>query len=114
MPRFIWDGDEWVDIALLPPRPRSKAPAIISDHHDPFVSQADGRTYDSKSAYRRSLRERGMVEVGNDIPEHREFESTFSADEVKRAIADVNSGRGAKDVSEARLKESISKGKTVV
>ena len=50
-----------------PPPPR-RGPTIISDHHAPFRSMADGRTYESKSAYRRSLKENGFVELGNEMP----------------------------------------------
>lgn len=31
-------------------------------------SMADGKLYDSKSAYRKSLKEKGLVELGNDAP----------------------------------------------
>lgn len=49
-----------------PDRSHLAAPAVISDTHAPFRSMADGRIYDSKSAYRRTLKDRGLVEVGND------------------------------------------------
>lgn len=39
---------------------------LISDNIDPFRSQADGKMYDSKSAYRRTLKARGLIEVGNE------------------------------------------------
>lgn len=39
---------------------------VQSDNIDAFRSMADGRTYDSKSAYRADLKARGLVEVGND------------------------------------------------
>jgi hypothetical protein len=39
---------------------------VQSDTIDAFRSMADGRMYDSKSQYRRDLRSRGMVEIGND------------------------------------------------
>ncbi|RAK51206.1 hypothetical protein DJ017_19815 [Phenylobacterium soli] len=39
---------------------------VISDSMDPIRSMADGRMYDSKSAYRRELRARGCYELGND------------------------------------------------
>lgn len=43
-------------------------PGLIRDQIDPFKSMADGRLYDSKSAYRRTLRDRGLTEVGTDDP----------------------------------------------
>ena len=49
-----------------PERSDLAAPQIISDTHEPFRSMADGKIYDSKSAYRATLKARGLVEVGND------------------------------------------------
>lgn len=39
---------------------------IISDGMAPIRSMADGRMYDSKSQYRRELKARNCVEVGNE------------------------------------------------
>jgi hypothetical protein len=60
---------------------------IISDTQAPFRSMADGQFYDSKSAYRSSLRARGYREVGNDAPAHRDARD-YSPAEVERDIAD--------------------------
>jgi hypothetical protein len=49
-------------------RVERSGPQIISDTIAPFQSMADGRMYDSKSQYRRTLKDRGLVEVGNDRP----------------------------------------------
>ena len=59
--RWIWvDGRGLVEVDVnTPPRPRVH---LVSDHHEPFQSQADGRMFDSKSAYRRSLKEQGYEE----------------------------------------------------
>lgn len=51
---------------------RRRNPGVIGDTVDPFVSQVDGQTYDSKSTYRASLRHWSAVrnndyrELGND------------------------------------------------
>lgn len=45
------------------PRPRVH---LIGDTHEPFRSMADGKVYDSPSAYRRELKARGFEEVGNE------------------------------------------------
>lgn len=39
---------------------------LISDHIEPFRSHADGQIYSSKSVYRRDLKSRGLIEVGNE------------------------------------------------
>ncbi len=43
------------------------APQLIRDQIDPFKSMADGKLYDSKSAYRQTLKDRGLTEIGNDV-----------------------------------------------
>ena len=48
------------------------APYVNSDTHTPFQSMADGKIYDSKSAYRASLAEHGMQEIGNEVAAHME------------------------------------------
>lgn len=44
------------------------APRVIADTMDPVRSMLDGRYYDSKSTLRRTYREGGVIEVGNDVP----------------------------------------------
>lgn len=44
---------------------------VQTDTIDAFRSMADGKIYDSKSQYRRDLKARGLVEVGNDRVERR-------------------------------------------
>lgn len=41
---------------------------FISDKIWDLQGQHDGQVYDSKSALRRSYRERGLIELGNDAP----------------------------------------------
>jgi hypothetical protein len=60
---------------------------IISDTQAPFRSMADGKIYDSKSAYRAELKARGYREVGNDMPSHRDA-ADYAPAEVERDIAD--------------------------
>lgn len=62
--RWIFRDGKFVEVFKAPPRKRLM---IISDHHEPFKSMADGKMYDSKSAYRQECRARGMEEVGNDV-----------------------------------------------
>lgn len=42
------------------------APMVHGDTIEPVQSQLDGRFYDSKSRLRRTYRDAGVVEVGND------------------------------------------------
>jgi len=43
-------------------------PAFVSDKLWDMKSMADGRLYDSKSELRRSYKEQGFIELGNDAP----------------------------------------------
>ncbi len=43
-------------------------PQVNGDQTEPFLSHADGKMYDSKSAYRQQLKERGFEEVGGTQP----------------------------------------------
>lgn len=64
-----YEGDELVFLAedyKPPQRSDLAAPGLIRDQTDPFKSMADGKLYDSKSAYRATLRERGLTEIGNE------------------------------------------------
>lgn len=84
----IWEG---------PPPPR-RAPMVISDNHAPFRSMADGRMYDSKSAYRRELKARGFEELGNDLPPHRDardFEPRGVEADIKETIERLEGGETA-------------------
>jgi len=40
---------------------------IIQDSMTPILCHADGKMYDSKSEYRRTLKRHGMIEVGNEL-----------------------------------------------
>ena len=67
----------------------SSGPHVISDTMDPIRSMADGLLYDSKAVYRRSLRDRGLIEVGNErapYDQRREFDPGPVAPDIKRAI----------------------------
>lgn len=44
------------------------APMVISDSMKPVQSMLDGRMYDSKSRLRRTYKQAGVVELGNDAP----------------------------------------------
>lgn len=47
------------------------APMVVCDTMDPVRSQLDGRMYTSKSALRRTYKDAGVIEVGNDPARHR-------------------------------------------
>jgi len=103
--RAIWkDGRllaeyEGGDLTYLAPeytppnRSDLAAPTLIRDHIEPFQSMADGKLYDSKSAYRQTLKARGLVELGNDAlptPPPTPKPSTGRREALHRQLADVS------------------------
>lgn len=93
---YVLRGGELIDKALAHvDGPARSAPNVISDNMDPIRSHADGRMYDSKSAYRTDLRARGYVEVGNErapFDRRPSFNAGPVAPDIKRAIQEL-SGR---------------------
>ena len=71
---------------------KQSATNIISDYTgggiDGIQSMADGKYYDSKSQYRKELKRRGLVELGNDAPrEAKPMEANICERDLKRDIA---------------------------
>lgn len=71
---------------------RQAGPQVISDCAGSDIhgikSMADGKYYDSKSQYRKELKRRGLVEMGNDAPTvGKGPEANICEKEVKRDIA---------------------------
>ena len=63
---------------------------VNSDCIDAFISQADGKHYDSKAKYRQSLKEQGLIEVGNDYKQMLEPKKHQQDNrETKKAIYDA-------------------------
>ena len=90
-----YEGDElvWLDPDYQPPKTSDlPAPQLIRDSVEPFQSMADGLLYDSKSAYRRTLKERGLVELGNDAPVQapKPKPDTKRTELLHRQLADVS------------------------
>lgn len=86
-----YEGDELIYLSPdyePPARSDHPAPHIVSDYHPPFKSMADGRMYDSKSAYRRTLKERDrpLTEVGNDFHFGKPFGAKTKSEERRRLL----------------------------
>ena len=81
MSRFYWCKDrmDWVES----PPANLRSVHIISDECE-FISQADGKGYSSKSKYRRSLRDHGMIEMGNERVQPKSFQGQVSPDDLRR------------------------------
>lgn len=92
MPRLRWckRTDKWINLDEAPKKQRKGIKGVITDSIDPFLSHADGKVYDSKSSYRKMLKQKGLEEVGNDKmndryerkeeswnKSHKEFMSSF-------------------------------------
>lgn len=93
--RYRWDRELQKLVEVTGEAPSRYAHNVISDEHVPFKSMADGKIYDSKSAYRRSLKERGLEEAGNErsaftsaTPKYERPMSEY-VDTVKRAAREL-------------------------
>lgn len=64
--RFKWDAEKGCLVPVEKPA-RVESHAVHTDEMEPMQSMADCKFYTSKSAYRRSLKEQGFIEVGNDV-----------------------------------------------
>lgn len=65
----LHDIDRWPDNHrewIIDNRSDLAAPMIIRDSMDAVKSMLDGKMYDSKSGLRRTYKDAGVVEVGND------------------------------------------------
>ena len=84
-----YEGDQCVFLRpdhQFADRSELSAPSLIRDQHEPFKSMADGRIYDSKSAYRRTLKEKGLTEVGNDAPLGKPFGAPAKSEDRKKLL----------------------------
>lgn len=75
--------------------PLNQSAYVRTDGMDPILSHADGRMYDSKSAYYASVRRAGAEIVGNDtsiLRERSEYRPEGVERSIKQAIEQLSSG----------------------
>lgn len=78
------------------------APMIIRDDMPAVKSMASGKMYDSKSAIRAEYKARGLVEIGNDMPDVKQPERPkITKEEIGAAIQKVRDGYRPAVASEA-------------
>lgn len=65
--KYTWSEERGLYEVGTEAKREVEAPATHTDEMEPMLSHADCKTYTSKSAYRRSLREQGFIEVGNNV-----------------------------------------------
>lgn len=92
-------GGTWVyrDGKLVPKNratPRNVASYVISDTMVPTLHMANGKTYDSKSKFRRTTKDYHCVEVGDQKFKPREFgppklDNRQRAEHIKQAIHEL-------------------------
>jgi hypothetical protein len=82
--KFRWDGEKLVPYEKERP-PEVDAPNVKVDEMAPMQSMADCKYYTSKSAYRRSLKEQGFIEVGNDVDGFKK-KDPFATKEYQRQL----------------------------
>ena len=75
---------------------------IIRDDMPAIKSMASGKMYDSKSAIRAEYKSRGLVELGNDVPDIKQPERPkITKEEIGAAIQKVRDGYRPTVASEA-------------
>ncbi len=80
--------------------PLNQSAYIRPDGMDPILSHADGKTYDSKSAYYASVRRAGSEIIGNDTSifrERQEYRPEGVERSIKQAIEQLSSGGNYRD-----------------
>jgi hypothetical protein len=89
---YVWRDGRLIEKHLA--APISSGPNIISDTMAPIRSMADGKLYDSKSAYYGSVKAAGCEIVGNDPSSRapkRDFQPVITGHDVKQAIEQLRS-----------------------
>jgi len=99
MPTFVIREGAIVDKRFAPPlvfgkRSGLPTPMIIRDNLDDVTNPVDGRTYSSKSAYYRAVRDAGCEIAGNDpaIMRQPKIADDGAAADVEQAYRDVAAG----------------------
>lgn len=97
--KYTWSAERGLHEINTETKREVEAPAVKVDEMAPMISHADCKIYTSKSAYRRSLREQGFIEVGNDVDgfkpknffETREYDEQLKED-LARSYYEVRDG----------------------
>jgi hypothetical protein len=88
---YRWDKElqQFVEASQVDTSDQRLTPYVHDDTMAPSWHPADGRMYDSKSAFRRTTRAAGCVEVGNDYQSEsrkREYKPLSWKQEIAEAI----------------------------
>ncbi len=68
-------------------------PRVVSGAVE-IQSQADGRTYTCRKAYRNSLKQQGMMELGNEVLPEKKAEASVTEDDIALAYEQCEQGAG--------------------
>jgi hypothetical protein len=87
---YVLRGGQLVDKRVAPPlHARASAPMVRPDAMDPLRSMADGRVYESRSAYYASVRAAGCEIVGDErasLERRPAFEPGRAGADIKTAL----------------------------
>lgn len=96
MTTFVYRNGELVDKRVAPPKVEGgPASYVISDIMSETRHMANGKTYTSKSEYRKATKAAGCIEVGNETetllkPRKRvELDRTVRREDIQRTIYDL-------------------------
>lgn len=83
---YVLRNGELVPKHLAAPLSPGSGPFVISDTMEPIRSMADGKMYNSKSVYARSVKAAGCEIIGNDTVPRRRTEMPPVREDIRRAI----------------------------
>lgn len=84
---FIWHEGDWVPANQVRRSAPSRGPSVISDHLDGLWNPADGRHYDSRSAYFRTMKAHGCeIDDRRYDPKVPQYEPEGIGQDIKRAM----------------------------
>lgn len=93
MTTYVYRNGELVEKHLAAPRGLQFVRGVITDTIPDMVHPANGKRYDSKSAFRRVTKAHGFTEVGNEKQsDHRQLHHQDFKSDVVEAIKKINDG----------------------
>ena len=96
---YVWRNGEFVekggplDVRPILARSHLPAPMLIADTMADMVSHGDMKHYSSKSALRKSYKELGVEEVGNEVPKVTQ-KPTMDRKKLRSALKDAAEQHG--------------------
>ena len=84
---FVWRDGKFYELGIdIVPAKGAPTHSVIQDSMPATWHPCDGKTYDSKSEFRRVTAAHGGVELGNDLPKQDRQKLPPVRDDIKRSL----------------------------